>query len=72
MNKEQKALPLRLAHFYAGRFHLGGGAWGEARLDFDSTGFLLAFSEVVTILPLLTFNSAAKYLRLSTLGFFSI
>ena len=43
---------------------------GEARLDFDSTGFLLAFSGVVTILPLLTFNSAAKYLRLSTLGFF--
>ncbi|MDD0846266.1 EamA family transporter RarD [Campylobacter sp. 50012-21] len=43
---------------------------GEAKLDFDSTGFLLAFSGVVTILPLLTFNSAAKYLRLSTLGFF--
>ena len=43
---------------------------GEARLAFDSTGFLLAFSGVVTILPLLTFNSAAKYLRLSTLGFF--
>ena len=43
---------------------------GEARLDFDSTGFFLAFSGVVTILPLLTFNSAAKYLRLSTLGFF--
>lgn len=43
---------------------------GQARLDFDSTGFLLAFSGVVTILPLLTFNSAAKYLRLSTLGFF--
>lgn len=43
---------------------------GEARLNFDSTGFLLAFSGVVTILPLLTFNSAAKYLRLSTLGFF--
>lgn len=43
---------------------------GEARLDFDSTGFLLAFSGVVTILPLLTFNSAAKHLRLSTLGFF--
>lgn len=43
---------------------------GEARLDFDSTGFLLAFSGVVTILPLLTFNSAAKYLHLSTLGFF--
>lgn len=43
---------------------------GEARLDFDNTGFLLAFSGVVTILPLLTFNSAAKYLRLSTLGFF--
>ena len=43
---------------------------GEAKLDFDSTGFFLAFSGVVTILPLLTFNSAAKYLRLSTLGFF--
>ena len=43
---------------------------GEARLNFDSTGFLLAFSGAVTILPLLTFNSAAKYLRLSTLGFF--
>ena len=43
---------------------------GEARLNFDSTGFLLSFSGVVTILPLLTFNSAAKYLRLSTLGFF--
>lgn len=43
---------------------------GQARLDFDTTGFLLAFSGVVTILPLLTFNSAAKYLRLSTLGFF--
>lgn len=43
---------------------------GEAKLAVDSTGFLLAFSGFVTILPLLCFNGAALRLKLSTLGFF--
>ena len=43
---------------------------GEAKLAIDSTGFLLAFSGFVTILPLLCFNAAALRLKLSTLGFF--
>lgn len=43
---------------------------GRAHFSFDSTGFLLAFSGVVTILPLLCFNGAAGRLKLSTLGFF--
>ncbi len=43
---------------------------GSAKLAIDSTGFLLAFSGFVTILPLLCFNAAALRLKLSTLGFF--
>lgn len=45
-------------------------AQGSAKLAIDSTGFLLAFSGFVTILPLLCFNASALRLKLSTLGFF--
>jgi len=45
------------------------GVNGGSNLAFDWTGFLLVFSGVVTVLPLLTFNIAANSLKLSTLGF---
>lgn len=42
---------------------------GAGNLSFDKIGILLVFSGVVTILPLLTFNSAAIRLKFSTMGF---
>lgn len=42
---------------------------GEGHFGLSLNGFLLFFSGVVTILPLITFNMAANRLRLSTLGF---
>lgn len=43
---------------------------GEANFGVNLAGFLLFFSGVITILPLLTFGAASKYLALSTIGFF--
>lgn len=43
---------------------------GGANFQINLTGFLLFFSGVITILPLLTFGAASKYLALSTIGFF--
>ena len=43
---------------------------GVGHFELDLAGFLLFFSGVVTILPLLTFGAASKYLPLSTIGFF--
>ncbi|NLK67336.1 MAG: EamA family transporter RarD [Campylobacteraceae bacterium] len=44
-------------------------AKGIGSFKLDKTGVLLIFSGLVTILPLLTFNSAAIRLKFSTIGF---
>lgn len=36
---------------------------------FNMTGFLLILSGLITVIPLLTFTAATKYLKLSTMGF---
>lgn len=42
---------------------------GNGAFSFSKTGFLLAFSGIVTVLPLITFNFAAVHLKLQTIGF---
>ena len=41
----------------------------NGHFNFDKTGFLLALSGCVTVLPLITFNIAAVRLKFSTIGF---
>lgn len=45
------------------------GISGNGAFSFSKTGFLLAFSGIVTVLPLITFNFAAVHLKLQTIGF---
>lgn len=45
------------------------GLSGDGKFGFDFIGFLLIFSGIVTIIPLVTFGEAAKNLNLTTLGF---
>lgn len=45
------------------------GISGNGAFNFSKTGFLLAFSGIVTVLPLITFNFAAVHLKLQTIGF---
>lgn len=45
------------------------GGFDKSHFGFDKTGFLMVCSGLVTIAPLITFNFAAKKLKLSTLGF---
>lgn len=45
------------------------GISGNGAFSFSKTGFLLAFSGIVTVLPLITFNYAAVHLKLQTIGF---
>lgn len=58
--------PLAIA-FVAWSSHVGALSFGAGSLRTD---FLLALAGLVTILPLIWFNVAARSLRLSTLGFF--
>jgi chloramphenicol-sensitive protein RarD len=58
--------PLAIA-FLAWSSHVGVLSFGAGSLRTD---FLLALAGLVTILPLIWFNVAARSLRLSTLGFF--
>lgn len=45
------------------------GISDNGAFSFSKTGFLLAFSGIVTVLPLITFNFAAVHLKLQTIGF---
>ena len=58
--------PLAIA-FMTWSFHIGTLSFGAGSV---STDFLLALAGLVTILPLIWFNVAARSLTLSTLGFF--
>jgi chloramphenicol-sensitive protein RarD len=58
--------PLAIA-FIAWSSHIGTLSFGAGS---PATDFLLALAGLVTILPLIWFNVAARSLRLSTLGFF--